>query len=128
MNPLFDEREMAKVVKSLTSTNRYNAKMYSDIPMELRDRMYAFLLQPRAIQAMTTAAYWRKPSIPALSDWLVHAFGGDTCRKRRVKMMLGSMARHILKAFGLRLDKEDVPVTISGNVFAYGSRYALQPE
>lgn len=84
--------------------------------------LWNFLNRQDNVMRMETASYLLRPAVEPLAPHLLREFGGEVTQ-RRIKQMIGHMARQILEARGFRLHQSGVKIRRRGNFFASGSRY-----
>ncbi len=85
-------------------------------------QFWTWLHQANILLIMETASYLRRPAIEGISPLLEEAFP-NMLHRVKLRQMIGHMVRQILEARGYHLDRANVRIRLSGNVFRYGSAY-----
>jgi hypothetical protein len=100
----------------------YEPMNFSDLAeTELGRRLWAKLNEEKSVWAMEVASKLRRPAVEPLGDDLLAEFG-NVVRKRRIKQMIGHMARQIMEAHGYELAAQRIPIRFS-RLFSTASRY-----
>jgi len=100
----------------------YHPGRFSDLAdSSLGKRIWDFLIDHDNLVRMDTASELRRPAVEALATRLVERFG-DEIRQRRIKQMIGHMARQIMEGRGFVLSAQGVKVR-TGDLFTTASRY-----
>ena len=84
--------------------------------------IWAFLNQPDNIIRMETATYLVRTAAEPLSPFLLSRFGDDI-RAPRLKQMIGHMIRQIMESRGYHVDRNNVRITTTDNMFTSATRY-----
>lgn len=84
--------------------------------------LWQFLNEHDNLVRMETASHLERPAVEPLSPGLLARFGDDV-RQDRVKQMIGRMVRQIHEPRGYRIDRQNVRIPATANMFASGTRY-----
>jgi hypothetical protein len=100
----------------------YKPGRFSDVAgSSLGREIWVLLNEHDNLVRMDTASELGRPAVEPLATRLVERFG-DSVRERRVKQMIGHMARQIMEARGFNLSAQGVKVR-TGDLFSTASRY-----
>lgn len=101
---------------------QYNPGRFSDLAdSSLSKQLWGFMNEHDNLVRMETASELRRPAVEAMATRLAERFG-DEIRQRRVKQMIGHMARQIMEGRGFALSAQGVKVR-TGDLFTTASRY-----
>ncbi|WP_417480940.1 hypothetical protein [Maricaulis sp.] len=98
--------------------NRFSSTFDNDGGKDI----WAFLNQPDNIIRMETATYLVRTAAEPLSPFLLSRFGDDI-RAPRLKQMIGHMIRQIMESRGYHVDRNNVRITTTDNMFTSATRY-----
>lgn len=100
----------------------YDPQNFRDIAeTDLGHAIWAFMKRPDNVVRMETATYLDRAAVEPLAPGLLRLFGPDIAQDR-LKQMLGHMARRIMEATGLELDRQGMRITRE-NIFTTATRY-----
>ena len=87
------------------------------------DALWSFLNRGDIIVRMETASYLARPAVEPLAPLLLREFGGEVAQ-RRIKQMIGHMARQIMEGQGYNVDRSGVRIAgYQNNIFSSATRY-----
>ena len=102
---------------------KYNPNRFSStFDNEGGEDIWNFLNRPENIIRMETATYLVRTAAEPLSPYLLSKFG-DTIRAPRLKQMIGHMIRQIMESRGYHVDRNNVRITTTDNMFTSATRY-----
>jgi hypothetical protein len=100
----------------------YDAQNFRDLSeTELGQAIWAFMKRPDNLVRMATATYLDRAAVEPLAPGLLRMFGPEIAEDR-LKQMIGHMARQIMEAMGLELDRTGVRITRE-SMFTTAARY-----
>jgi hypothetical protein len=104
-------------------TLKYNPNRFSStFENEGGEGIWEFLNQPDNIIRMETATFLVRTAAEPLSPYLLAKFG-DGIRTPRLKQMIGHMIRQIMESRGYHVDRNNVRITTTDNMFTSATRY-----
>ena len=104
-------------------TNEYRAARFSStFSNEGGQEIWDFLNHGDNVIRMETATYLVRTAAEPLSPFLLSKFGGDI-RAPRLKQMIGHMIRQIMESRGYHVDRNNVRITTTDNMFTSATRY-----
>jgi hypothetical protein len=100
----------------------YDAQNFRDLfETELGQAIWAFMKRPDNLARMATATYLDRAAVEPLAPGLLRMFGPGIAEDR-LKQMIGHMARQIMEAMGLELDRTGLRITRE-SMFTTAARY-----
>ena len=87
---------------------------------DLGQAVWAFMKRADDVVRMETATYLNRAAVEPLAPGLLRLFGPEIAQDR-LKQMIGHMARQVMEAIGLELDRHGMRITRS--IFTTATRY-----
>jgi hypothetical protein len=84
--------------------------------------IWKFLNREDNVIRMETATFLVRTAAEPLSPYLLAKFGDDI-RAPRLKQMIGHMIRQIMESRGYHVDRNNVRITTTDNMFTSATRY-----
>lgn len=84
--------------------------------------VWNFLNKTENLVRMEAATYLSRPAIEVLSPHLIQEFGVDI-KVDRMKQMIGHMVRQIMEYRGYQVDRGNVKIRTTDNIFSTATRY-----
>ena len=107
--------------------NEYEVGRFSDLEIELRDELWAFLNEHDNLIRLETASDLRAPAVEGVVRPLLRHFDRNILIEKRVKRFIGFITKQIMLSRGFELESSNVRVG-TGNLFTKASRYQRRRE